>query len=125
MKTILLTVLLSTLFVGCRNDSSVVSQNISEDANNFKVERRTVFYNSMNGEYILTIQGFCSINVDKNDNQLEVTCKVADNKYKKHYLGLSSTVSYFSEQIESTNSTASSYKVTFKPSVILNTVEVR
>ena len=109
----------------CSNDASVASSNLSEDANNFKINRRTVFYNGINGEYILSIEGKCSIRKDAADKQLEVTCKTGEGQYKKHFLGISDNVTYFSEQIDSASVSPNFYKVVFKPSVILPNVEVR
>ena len=37
----------------------------------------------------IEIEGLCSINVDGLDSQLEVTCKVGDDEFKKHFLGIS------------------------------------
>ena len=57
-------------------------------------------------------------------SKLEVTCKTGEQSYKKHYLGLSDNVTYFSEQLDDHAVDASHYKVIFKPSVILPNVEV-
>lgn len=43
---------------------------------------------------------WCSITKDKEDAQLEVTCKTGDGEYKKHYLGISDNVTYFVEQMD-------------------------
>ncbi|WP_269914028.1 beta-sandwich lipoprotein [Acinetobacter sp. HY1485] len=110
---------------GCSSDARVASSNLSEDADNFKINRRTVFYNGINGEYILSIEGKCSIHKDGADKQLEVTCKTGNNQYKKHYLGISDNVTYFSEQIDGTTVSPNFYKVVFKPSVIIPNIEVR
>ena len=107
---------------GC-TDADVASQNLSQDADNFKVMRRVTFVNGITDKYMLTIEGLCSIK-DEN-NQLEVTCKTGEKQYKKHFLGLSDNVTYVAEQMTSTSSDASRYKVTFKPSVLIPDGEVR
>ena len=125
---ILLAVFAVPMLIGlsaCSNDASVASSNLSEDANNFKINRRTVFYNGINGEYILSIEGKCSIHKDAADKQLVVTCKTGEGQYKKHFLGISDNVTYFSEQIDSASVSPNFYQVVFKPSVILPNVEVR
>lgn len=111
------------LLVGCANDASVVSQNLSNDADNFKIARRIIFYNGITDSYMLTIEGFCS--QSQETKKLTVTCKISDGQYKKHFLGLSDNVTYFSEQIDSAKSGTSQYKVTFKPSVIIPSIELR
>lgn len=127
MKKILASVL-ATLFLvvglsACTDDADVVSDNLSKDADNFKIVRRVVFFNGITDQYLLTIEGRCSINDD--GDKLSVTCKVGDDLYKKHFLGLSDNVSYFVEQTESANVSADFYKVTFKPTVIVPDVDVR
>jgi len=101
-----------------------VRSNLERAEQNFQVSRRVVFYNGITGDYILTIEGKLAIIVD-DDGDLVVTVKTDSGEYLKHYLGLSDNVTYFSEALESKNVSASSYKVIFKPSVILPTIEAR
>lgn len=113
---------LALTLTGCEDDATVVSHNLSKDADNFKIERRIVFYNGITDEYMLTIEGLCSqVSVD---GRLEVTCKVGPNEYKKHFLGLSDNVTYVSEQLESADVSEYHYKVIFKPETILPNIEV-
>ena len=84
--------------IGC-TEADTVSENLSKDADSFKVERRVVFFNGITDKYLLTIEGKCSLNTDSS-KKLTVTCKVGDDQYKKHYLGLSDNVSYFVEQTD-------------------------
>lgn len=124
-----LTAILGSLLVvavlsGCDRDADVVSRNLSQDADNFKIERRIVFYNGITNDYILTIQGLCSFDAGDR-SKVAVTCKVGDGEYKKHALGLSDNVTYFSEQINSKSVSSAMYKVTFKPSVIVPVIELR
>lgn len=108
---------------GCNDDATVVSQNLSKAADNFEVSRRVVFFNGITDTYLLTIEGRCSIT--DQTTQLEVTCKVGDNdKYKKHFLGLSDNVSYFVEQMESITADPYHYRVIFKPESIIPDLEM-
>jgi hypothetical protein len=108
---------------GCSNDAQVASYNLSQAADNFKINRRIVFYNGITGEYMLTIEGLCS--QEQTDKKLAVTCKVSEGDYKKHFLGLSDNITYFSEQMDPAKVGTQHYRVTFKPSVILPSVELR
>ncbi|QBP31082.1 membrane protein [Mycobacterium phage Refuge] len=110
--------------VGCSTDASVASDNLSQDADNFKVPRRIVFFNGITDKYLLEIDGYCSIAPDTASKKLDVTCKVADG-YKKHFLGLSDNVSYFVEQVQGQDVSTDFYHVTFKPSVVIPSIEVR
>lgn len=107
----------------CEADSAdVVSQNLSKDADNFKINRRITFVNGITDEYLLVIEGRCS--QEDNGARLAVTCKVADDQYKKHFLGLSDNVTYVSEQMEAADASEYHYKVVFKPESIVPTVDV-
>lgn len=107
----------------CENDAQVVSRNLSTDADNFAIQRRIVFYNGITNEYILTIEGLCSQQHDP--GKFTVTCKTGPTTYKKHFLGLSHNVTYFSEQMEQAQASPYFYKVTFKPSVIVPNIQIR
>lgn len=119
-KLLYLLVILFTVFllVGCVA-SDRVSHNISREADEFRVYRRIVFYNSIQDVYILEMTGFCSIEVDSTDEQLEVTCLVGPNQYQKHFLGLSDNVTYTVEHLDATSVSDTKYKVIFKPEMIM------
>jgi hypothetical protein len=88
-----------------------------------------VFYNGITGDYILEVEGLCSIGNYDTPGRLSVTCKVASGNgadaYKKHFLGLSDNVTYFAEQLDPIAASPYHYKVIFKPSVIVPDIEVR
>lgn len=116
-------VLLATGLSACEDDADIVSENLSKAADNFEVNRRVVMFNGITDEYLLVVEGACSI-VDEG-KQLEVVCKVGDKQYKKHFLGLSDNVSYFVEQGEPIEASAYHYRVTFKPQSIVPDVDFR
>ena len=89
----------------------------------FEINRRIVFYNGISGDYILSVEGFCSLK--DQHNQLEVTCKLGHSKYKKHFLGLSDNVTYFAEQLSAENVSVDHYKVIFKPSTIIPDIDIK
>ena len=125
-KKIILTLLVlgcSLSLFGC-TDADMASRNLSKDADMFKVNRRIVFYNGINGDYILSIEGFCSLGYDRTPTELNLTCKVGENSYKKRFLGLSDNVTYFAEQLESKDVSISNYKVIFKPSAIIPDIDL-
>lgn len=113
------------LLSACERDADVASRNLSIAADMFEIDRRVVFYNGITGEYILTLEGRCSLgNYDKS-SELTVTCKTGPAEYKKHFLGLSDNVTFFAEQIESRDVSTYHYRVTFKPQSILPDVDFR
>jgi len=120
----LMVVIVVLTVTGCASDADVARANLETEEQNFQIDRRVVFYNGITGEYILSIEGKLAIIVDS-DGDLVVTVKTDSGKYLKHYLGLSDNVTYFSEALEPSAVSVSSYKVIFKPSVILPTIELR
>lgn len=106
---------IALLLAAC-TDADVASRNLSRSAEQFELDRRIVFYNGITGEYMLTIEGRCS--VEELNSRLGVTCKTGEDSYKKHYLGLSDNVTYFSEQLTAADVSTYRYRVIFKPSVI-------
>lgn len=115
MKRLLLAAAIVASLAGCDTDANVASRNLSQAADNFEILRRIVFYNGITGEYMLSIEGFCS--QEPLNGRIAVTCKTGPGIYKKHFLGLSHNVTYFSEQMEAAGVSVSHYRVTFKPSL--------
>jgi len=109
---------------GCfTSDADAVSANLSKEADMFRVLRRVIFYNGITGEYMLTIEGYCSLGNNDGPGELTVTCKVGDG-YKKNFLGLSDNVTYFLEQLDSANVSTDHYKVIFKPATIIPDIDI-
>jgi len=109
----------------CDRDADVASHNLSVAADNFEILRRVVFYNGINGDYILELTGYCSLGNFDAAGELTVTCKTGPGQYKKHFLGLSDNVTFFAEQIDDANVSDNFYRVVFKPSVIIPNVDIR
>lgn len=128
MKKLLIasSLIVSSVFIsGCADDADIASKNLSKAADNFEVMRRIVFYNGITNQYMLEIQGLCSLGSGTSSKSVTVTCKTGNREYKKHQLGLSDNVTYFSEQVESSNVSTHHYRVTFKPQTILPDIDFR
>ena len=115
---------LMAALAGC-NDAQVASSNLSKAADNFEISRRVVFYNGITGDYMLTIEGLCSLGSASETKAVTVTCKTGPAAYKKHFLGLSNNVTYFAEQVEAKAVSTYHYRVVFKPSVIIPDIDYR
>lgn len=123
-KFIIGLVLAGMLLTSC-TDADVASRNLSQAADSFEVVRRIVFYNGITGEYILTIEGLCSLGNNDSAGSLSVTCKTGVNSYKTHYLGLSDNVTYFAEQLEPSQADIYHYRVIFKPTTIIPDIDLQ
>jgi hypothetical protein len=120
-----LLVALSALMVGCQPAADVASRNLSKAADEFEINRRVVFYNGISGEYILSVEGLCSLGNQDTAQRMSVTCKVGPESYKKHFLGLSDNVTFFAEQLEPSKQSVYHYRVIFKPQTIIPDVDAK
>jgi len=126
MKKILFAVVVvALLLAGCASEADVASQNTSKAADQFEIMRRIVFYNGITGDYILVIEGLCSLGNYDPAGSLSVVCKTSATEYKKHFLGLSDNVTYFAEQLEPAQVNVYHYRVIFRPSAILPDVDLQ
>lgn len=126
----LLTVAISLTAVfalaGCnQREADTVSYNISQEADRFNILRRIVFVNGITDQYLLSVEGFCSLGNDRTASELNITCKTGiGEEYKKHFLGLSDNVTYFVEQLDGVNVNPDHYKVIFRPSTLIPDIDI-
>lgn len=125
MKKIILALCAVVVLAGCETDAMVGSRNLSKAADNFEVLRRVVFYNGITGEYMLVIEGYCSLAPGSSARSISVTCKERPGELKKHLLGLSDNVTYFAEQMDNVNVSLYHHRVIFKPQTILPDIDFR
>jgi hypothetical protein len=124
MKKIILALACLSALAGC-NQADVASRNLSTAADNFQIERRIVFYNTVSDKYMLTIEGRCSLGNQDPAGELSVTCEVGPGQYKKHFLGLSRNVTYLVEQMDAATVSPYHYKVVFQPGQLVPELEVQ
>ncbi len=115
--------IMAVIMVGC-TEADTVNNNLSKSADSFEVQRRIVFFNGITDKYLLTVEGLCALDI-ASDKQLKVTCKVGDDQYKRHYLGLSDNVSYFVEQTDAKTEDPFRYKVLFRPESIVPDIDLQ
>jgi len=111
--------------VACDNDANIASRNLSKAADMFEINRRIVFYNGITGQYMLVLEGRCSLGNHDKSRELTVTCKTGPDAFKKHFLGLSDNVTYFAEQLETADVSVYHHRIIFKPQSIVPEVDFR
>ena len=116
-KLVIFMFLLVLVLTAC-SAKDTVSQNISRDADEFRIVRRVVFYNSITDTYMMEMVGNIAIDISR-DGVIEVIAKIGPNEYQKHYLGLSDNVTYTVEQIGTSDASEYRYKMIFKPESII------
>ncbi len=124
MKKIFALSIFAALLASC-TDADIASSNLSKAADNFEITRRIVFYNGITSEYMLTIEGLCSLGNNDKPREVSVTCKTGAAEYKKHFLGLSDNVTFFVEQVNSAPVGVYHYRVFFKPQAILPNIDFK
>ncbi len=109
-----------SLLTGCTS-AQTVGHNISRESDEFKVKRRITFVNLRTGDYLFTMTGKCSIQGGSSDvnSELEVICKIGDNKYQKHMLYLAEETTYVVEQLEDSDVSRYDYEFIFRPEAIV------
>lgn len=128
MKKRLLTgiiICITMILVACSTEADTVSYNLSKSADTFEIQRRVVFFNGITDEYLLTIEGLCSLGNNDKVGRLSVTCKTGEDEYKKHFLGLSDNVSFFVEQLDSSFANPFHYRVVFRPESIIPDIDLQ
>lgn len=105
---------------GCTS-AETVSYNISRESDEFKVKRRITFVNLRTGEYLFTMTGKCSIQGGSSDvnSELEVVCRIGEDKYQKHMLYLAEETTYVVEQLEDVDVSRYDYEFIFRPEAII------
>lgn len=110
-------IFLCLLLTGC-TDAETVSYNISKEADKFKVKRRITFINLRSNEFLFTITGNCSVQ-DGSSDELNVICRIGDDKYQKHMLKVSDETTYVIEQLEYSDVSKYDYELVFRPQAIV------
>lgn len=94
--------LVVTTLTGCswEDEADVASYNISKEADNFNVYRKVTVLNNQSDAVMLEFEGWCSVNKDNTDNQLEITYRVANGTYYKDFIGLNDRTTYVITQLD-------------------------
>lgn len=100
--------------VGC-TQADKVSQNLSQEAENFNVVRQITVINCIQGDVLFQMTGKMSIYADAEDKQLEVTVEDENGQYQKHFVGLSDNVTYTVEQKQYQDVSNYKYTLNFNP----------
>lgn len=110
----------------CTSDAHRVSENLSTESEQFRIERKIVFYNAITDKYIAEVNGRCSVDTASGvpGGTLAVTCKVGPNKFIKDYLGKSDNVTWFMLQQEPVDASVYHYEIILKPENVVPDLRV-
>lgn len=128
MKNVILATFLGVAALGltaCEDDATVATRNLTRAADNFEVPRRVVFYNGITDTYMLSIEGFCSMDLNDAATAFNVICKTGPNEFVRNTLVLSDNTTAFVEQLDPVQVSSYHYRVTFKPQTIIPDFDIR
>ncbi len=126
MKSIKISLLLAALaLTGCDRAADVASRNLSQAGDNFELYRAIHFINTRSDKEIMRVEGLCAKDNSSTDRTLVITCREPNGLFKKHYMGLSTDVTYTIEQLESAPASVDHSRVIFAPQTLIPTVEIR
>ncbi|MCT3100660.1 hypothetical protein EFN91_03215 [Lactococcus lactis] len=95
-----------------------VSQNVSNDADNFKVERRVVIINTRTDKSEFVAKGLISVNTE-DSKKLVILAKVGKSQYKKDIINLTNNNMYTVEDLSGANVNSYKYEVTWLPESVV------
>lgn len=118
MKKKMLLVLLAAVtcmfvFAGC-SESSKVSMNVSQEADNFNVTRKLTVINARTDTVLLELTGTFALQ-NNDDNELEVIIETAKGKYRKDLVYLNDYTMYVVEDVSGADVDKYHYEINFLP----------
>lgn len=114
---LLIAIMLIFAVAGC-TEAEKVSHNISLEADNFNIYRQLTVINQRTDTVIFQMRGNFSITKEA-DGDLAVTGEDENGLYYKHFVFLSSEISYVVEQLKTSNVEKHKYEINFNPEMII------
>lgn len=113
IAVIVLACFICAAFSGC-TEADQVSQNISQEADNFNVTRKLTVLNARTDTILLDLTGTFALK-NNSDNELEVIIETAEGKYQKDYVYLNDYTMYVVEDISRSDVDKYHYEINFLP----------
>lgn len=110
-------VMVATLFGGCMRQANKVSNNLSQEADNFNVTRKLSIINQRTDTILFQMTG--NFSVLKSSGDLDIVGENDDGTYYKHFVYLSDEISYVVEDLGRTSVNKHRYEINFNPDMII------
>ncbi len=111
-----------TFLAACQDDADTANYNLSKEADNFRIMRNIVFYNTWTDTEVVQVTGLCSI--EDKGKKLWATCKEPGG-FKRHSMGRSANLTYFSVQLEAVDVSVYHTKIIWKPQSFIPNIDIR
>lgn len=102
---------------GCGRESSRVSHNIAQEADNFNVLRRVVIINTRTDKAEFECIGRISVEVES--KRLNIIVETDDGKYQKHIVNLTGNNMYIVEDLGKAEVNKYRYEINYLPETII------
>lgn len=120
LQTLALAVVMILMLCACvDSQATIVSQNVSKEADNFNVVRRLTVINSRSDKVVLTMVGKISIEDVTNGIAVLVEIDHAKKLYQKHYIYLNSWTMYTVEDVSGVEVSPYIYELEFMPEQVV------
>jgi len=116
ISIVLLIIIIGTMLVGC-TEASRVSNNVSQEADNFNIIRRLVVINARTDKPMFELVGAFSFELT--ENRIVAVVETGKNEYKKHSVGLTEWTLWSVEDISGAIVSKYHYEVNFLPEMIM------
>ena len=113
MAALLMALLVCMAITGC-TEANQVSNNISQEADNFNVTRKLTVVNARTDTILLELTGTFALK-NNTANELEVIIETEEGKYKKDLVYLNDYTMYVVEDISGTDVDKYHYEINFLP----------
>ena len=113
MAVLLMALLVCMAITGC-TEANQVSNNISQEADNFNVTRKLTVVNARTDTILLELTGTFALK-NNTANELEVIIETEEGKYKKDLVYLNDYTMYVVEDVSGANVDKYLYEINFLP----------
>lgn len=119
-KIVLISILILglLLLVACSNEADVVNNNVSQEADRFKVTRRVVVINTRTDKVEFEVLGKISIDTTEK-GKLIILAKTDKDTYQKHIVNLTKNNMYIVEDLKGADVSKYKYEVHYQPKSII------
>lgn len=117
MMMLLIVCLIGGVLTGC-TEAEKVSENVSQEADNFNVLRRLTVINSRTDKVEFELIGAFSLEKES-DKKINVICEMEDGTYKKHIIGLNNETMYVIEDLGGAKVNKYKYEVNYIPESVV------
>ena len=113
---LLLCIVMALTLCGCR-ESTIVSRNVSQQADNFNVMRRITVFNIRTDTVLMQMTGYFALQNNRS-NELVVIAEVEKGVYQKHFIYLNDYTMYTVEDLNGTDVSPYAYELEFLPQML-------